>query len=117
MRWVAHVARVEEKRDVYSFLVGKSEGKRPRGIFRHRWENNIKMDLQEVRCASMDWIELAQDKYRWRALVKAVTNFRFRYNVGNFLTSCKTVSFSGRNLRHGVSVDLIANSYYFPIKH
>ena len=73
MRWVRHVARMRESRDVYRILVGKSEGKRPLGP-RHRWEVNIKMDLQVVGCGGMDWIELAQDNNRWRALVKAVMN-------------------------------------------
>jgi hypothetical protein len=56
--------------------VGKPEGKRPLGIPRRRWEKNIKMDIQEMGCVSMDWIELAQDRDRWRALVNAVMNFR-----------------------------------------
>jgi len=83
--------------------VGKPEGKRPLGRPRHRWEDYIKMDLQEVGCRSMDWIELAQDRNRWRALVNAVMNLRVPYNVVNFLTSCKPVSFSRRTLLHGVS--------------
>ena len=65
-----------ERRGVCSVLVGKLEGKRPLGRTRHRWEDNIKMDLQEVGCWGMDWIELAQDRDRWRALVKAVINFQ-----------------------------------------
>ena len=63
-------------RDVYSFLVGKPEGKRPLGRPRRRWEDNIKMDLQEVGCGGMDWIERTQDRDRWRALVSAVMNLR-----------------------------------------
>jgi len=59
---------------VYRVLVGKPEGKRPLGRPRLRWEDNIKMDLQEVGCGGMDWIELAQDRDRWRALVNAVMN-------------------------------------------
>jgi len=76
MRWTGHVARMGERRGVYRVLVGKPEGKKPHGIPRHRWEDNIKMDLQEVECWSVDWIELAQDRNRWRALVNAVMNFR-----------------------------------------
>jgi len=74
MRWAGHVARMEERRGVYRVLVGQHEGKRPLGRPRRGWEDNIKMDLQEVGCGGMDWIELAQDKDRWRALVNAVMN-------------------------------------------
>jgi len=63
-------------RDVYRVLVGKPEGNRPLGRPRRRWEDNIKMDLQEVGCGCMDWIELAQGRDRWRALVNAVMNLR-----------------------------------------
>ena len=76
MRWVGHVARMGEKVGVYRVLVGKPEGKRPLGRPRRRWEDNIKMDLQEVGCGGMDWIELAQERERWRALVNAVMNLR-----------------------------------------
>ena len=74
MRWAGHVARMGERRGVYRVLVGKPEGKRPLGKLRRRWEENIKMDLQEVGCGGVDWIELAQDRDRWRALVTAVMN-------------------------------------------
>jgi len=57
-------------------LVGKPEGKRPLGRPRHRWEDNIKMDLQEVGCGGMDWVKLAQDRDRWQALVNAVMNLQ-----------------------------------------
>jgi len=63
-----------ERRGVYRVLVGKPEGKRKLGGPRLRWEDNIKMDLQEVGCRGMDWIELAQDRDRWRVLVNAVMN-------------------------------------------
>ena len=65
-----------ERRGVYRVLVGKTEGNRPLGRPRRRWEDNIKMDLLEVECGGMDWIELAQDRGRWRALVNAVMNLR-----------------------------------------
>ena len=65
-----------ERRGVYRVLVGKPEGKRPLGRPRPRWDDNINIDLQEVGCGCMDWIELAQDRDRWRALVNAVMNFR-----------------------------------------
>jgi len=76
MRWVWHVAHMGESRGVYSVLVDKPEGKKPLGRPRHRWEDNIKMDLQEVGCGGMDWIELAEDRDRWQALVNAVMNLR-----------------------------------------
>ena len=70
------VARTGERRVVYRVLVGKPEEKRPLGRHRRRWEDNIKMDLQEVGCGSMDWIELAQDRNRWWELVNAVMKLR-----------------------------------------
>ena len=76
MRWVGHVARMGERRGMCRVLVGKTERKRPLGRLRIRWEDNIKMDLQEVGCKGMDWIELAQDRDRRRALANAVMNLR-----------------------------------------
>ena len=76
MRWAGHVVRMGERRGVYRVLVGKSEGKRPLGRHRRRWENNIKMDLQEVGCRGMEWIELAHDRDRWRAFINSVMNLR-----------------------------------------
>ena len=72
---VGHVARMGEERGVYSVLVRKPERRRPMGRPRRRWVDNIRMDLQEVGCGYMDWIGLAQD--RWRTLVSAVMNLRF----------------------------------------
>ena len=84
-------------------MVGKLEGKRPLGRPRLRWVDNIRMDLHVVGCGYMNWIEPAQDRDMWRALVSAVMNLRVPLNAGNFLTSCKPVSFSRRTLHHGVS--------------
>ena len=103
MRWARHVARMGEEKGVYRVLVGKPEGRRPLGRPRLRWVDNIRMDLQEVGCGYMDWIRLVQDRDRWRTLVSAVMNLLVPWNVGNFLTSCKPVSFSRRTPHHGVS--------------
>ena len=70
------MARIGEERGVYRVLVGKPEGKRPQGRPRHRWGDNIRMDLQEVGCGYMDWIGLAQDRDSWQALVSAVMNLQ-----------------------------------------
>ena len=76
MRWAEHVARMGEEKSVYRILVEKPGGKRSLGIPRRRWVNSIRMDLQEVGCGYMDWIELAQDRDRWRTIVSAVMNIR-----------------------------------------
>ena len=76
MRWAGHVARMVEDRGVHRVLVGKPEGKRPLGRPRRRWEDNIEMDLHEVGGGRGDWMELAQDRDGWRALVGTVRNFR-----------------------------------------
>ena len=76
MRWAGHVARMGEDRGVQRVLVGKHEGKRPLGRPRRRWDDNIKMDLQEVGGGRGDWMELAQDRDRWRALLGTVRDFR-----------------------------------------
>ena len=102
MGWAGHVECMGEERGVYRVLVGKPEGRRPLGT-RRRWVDNIRTDLQEVGCGYMDWIGLAQDRDRWRTLVSAVMYLQVPWNGGNFLTSCKPVSFSRRTLHHGVS--------------
>jgi hypothetical protein len=76
MRWVGHVARMGEKRNACRLLVEKPEGKRPLGRPRRRWVDNIRMDLGEVGWGDVDWIRLAQDRNRWRALVNWVLNLR-----------------------------------------
>jgi hypothetical protein len=76
MRWAGHVARTGEKRNAYRILVGKSEGNRPLGIPRHRWVDNIKMDLRDIGWDHMDWIDLAQDRDQWSALMNAVMILR-----------------------------------------
>jgi hypothetical protein len=76
MRWAGHLARMGEKRNVCRLLVGEPEGKRPLGRPRRRWIDNIKMDLSEIVLSVVDWIGLAQDRYRWRALVNSVMNLR-----------------------------------------
>jgi hypothetical protein len=76
MRWAGHVARMREKRAAYRLLVGKPEGKRPLGRPRRRWVDNIRMDLGEVGWGDLDWIGLAKDRSRWRAVVNSVLNLR-----------------------------------------
>jgi hypothetical protein len=76
MRWAGHVARIGEERNLYKVLLGKSEGKRPLGKPRRRWEDGIRMDLREISLGEMDWIRLAQDSDRWWAVVSAVMNLR-----------------------------------------
>ena len=75
---------------MHRVLVGKLEGRRPLGRQRRRWEDNIKMDIQEVGGGCGDWMELAQDRDRWQALMSMVMNLRVPKNARNFLTSCRT---------------------------
>jgi hypothetical protein len=76
MRWAGHAARMGERRDSYRILVGKPEGKRPRGRPRHRWVYNIKMNLRGIGLGGMDWIDLAKDRDQWKALVNTAMNLR-----------------------------------------
>jgi len=84
---MGNVAHTGERRGVYRVLVGKPEGKRPLGRPRSRWEDNTQMDLLEVGCGGMDWIDLARDRDRWRGLVNEVMNLRVPYSMGDVLTS------------------------------
>jgi hypothetical protein len=76
MRWAGHVARMGEKRNAYRIFVGKPEGRRPLGRPRRRWVDNIKMVLREIGCDGVDWVDVAQDRGHWRALVNTVMNLR-----------------------------------------
>jgi hypothetical protein len=76
MRWVRHVARMGEKRNAYMILMGKPEGKRSLGRRRCRWVDNIKIDFREIGRGCMGWIDLAEDRAQWRALVNTVMNLR-----------------------------------------
>jgi hypothetical protein len=76
IRWASHVARMGEKKNAYRLLVEKPEGKRPLGRPRHKWVDNIRMDLGEVGWDDVDWIGLAQDRNRWRAIPNSVLNLR-----------------------------------------
>ena len=82
MRWVEHVARMGETKGVYKVVVGKTEGKRPLRRARRGWEDNIKVGPQEVGWGNMDWIDLAEDRERWRALANSVMNIRFPQKRG-----------------------------------
>jgi hypothetical protein len=94
-------------------MMDKPEGKRPLGRPRHRWEENIKVELQEVGCWGPDWIELTQDRDRWRALVNAVMILRAGENTGNFLIGC----FSKRTLLHEVKVSNNEDGIYRLIRN
>jgi hypothetical protein len=74
MRWVGHVAHMGEGKGVYRVLVGRPKGKRPLGRHRHRWENNIKLDLREIGIDGVNWIQMAQDRVQWQAFVNMVMN-------------------------------------------
>jgi hypothetical protein len=86
-----------EKRNACRILVGKPEGKRPLGRLKHRWVDNIKMDLREI---GWDWIALAQDRDQWRAVVNAVMNLWVPLNAGKFLSGCTIGSFSRKAQLH-----------------
>jgi len=85
MRWAGHIACMGDRGGIYRVLVVKNEGKRSLGSPRLRWEDNIKMDLQEVGYRGMEWIELAQYRDRWWVLLNVLMNFRVPQNAGNTL--------------------------------
>ena len=95
LRMAGHVARMGDKRASYRVFVGTANGKRPLGRPKYRWEDNIKINLQEVGWGGVDWFDLAKDRDKWWAVVNAVTNLRVLENAGNSLTSRGTVNFSG----------------------
>jgi hypothetical protein len=101
MKWGGKVARMEVQ-SAHKMLVGKPEGNRPLERPRRRWED-IKMDLRKIGWGGMDWIELAQDRDQWVALVHTVMNLRVPLNVGKFLSNRATGGFSRRAQLHGVS--------------
>jgi len=101
---------------MHRVLVGKPEGKRPLGRPRCRWEDNIKMDLQEVGGGCEDWMELAQDRDRWRTLVSMVMILRVPKMWGIPWLAAEPVSFSRRTLFHGVSIYIYIYSHKFNIK-
>jgi hypothetical protein len=92
-----------EKRNVYRLLVGKPEGKRPLGRPRRRRIDNIKMDLLKIGVSVVDWIGLAQDRYKWRALVNSVMNLRVPQNAGNLPTGCTAGRLSSGTQLHRIS--------------
>ena len=76
LRWAWHVARMEQGRIAFKILTGKPTGKRPLGRPRRRWEDNIRMDLEEIGISAGNWVDLAKDRNYWRALVNAALNLR-----------------------------------------
>jgi hypothetical protein len=94
-----------EKRNAYRLLVGKPEGKRPLGRPRRRWVDNIRMDLEEMVWSNVDWIGLAQDRNRWRALVNSVLNLRVPRNAGKLSSGLTSSGLSSSAQLHTVSFD------------
>jgi hypothetical protein len=103
MRWAGHVARMGEKRNAYRLLVGKPDGKGPLVRPRRRWVDNIKMDLLEICWGGVDWIGLAQDRDKWRALVSAVMNLRVPKNAGKLSSGYIICGLSSSSQFHRVS--------------
>jgi hypothetical protein len=92
MRWAGHVARMEEGRSVYRVLVGRPEGKRPLGRPRRRWEDNIKMDLKEIGIDGANRIQLAQDRFHWRACINTAMNLRVHTTLTSWTYNLKYIN-------------------------
>jgi hypothetical protein len=103
MKWAGHVARMGEKRNVYRLLVGKPEKRRPLGRPRHRSLDNIRMDFVEVVWGDMDWIGLARDRNRWRALVNSVSNLWISKNAEKLSSVLSTGDLSSSPQLHRIS--------------
>jgi hypothetical protein len=103
MKWPGHVARMGVKRNAYWLLVGKPEGRRPLGRPRRRWVDSIRMDLGEVGWGDVDWIGLAQDRNRWRALVNSVLNLRVPLYAGKLSNGLTSSGFSSSAQLYRVS--------------
>jgi hypothetical protein len=103
LRWAGHVARMGEKRNAYRLLVGKPEGKKPLRRPRRTWADNIRMDLGEVGLGDVDWIGLAQDRSRWRALVNSVLNLLVPRNAKELSSGLTSSGFSSSAQLHIVS--------------
>jgi hypothetical protein len=114
IRWTGHVARMGEKGDALRLLLGKPERRRPLGRPRHRWLDNIWMDLVQLGWSDVDWIGLAQDKDRWRALVNSVLNLRVPYNAGKLSSVQTTRDISSSAELHRVS-QLVSSYIYLYI--
>jgi hypothetical protein len=106
MKWAGYVACMGTKRNAYGISVGKPEEKR------RRRKDNIRMDLRDVGWSDIYWINLAQDRDQWKALVNTVSNMRFARNVGKFCSSWATDGFSRRALLHGVGYFLKEKDVY-----
>jgi hypothetical protein len=107
MRLVGHLARMGEKRNVYRLLVRKPEGSRPLGRPRRRWLYNIRMDLGEVGWGDVDWIALALDRDRWRALLSSVLNLRAPQNAGKLSSVQTSRDLSSSAHLHSVSYEVV----------
>jgi hypothetical protein len=103
MRWAVHVARIREERKLYKVLMGKIEEKRPLGRPRRMWEDGIRMDLRETGLEGVDWIRLAQDRDRWRAVVSAVMNLRVLAPWSSLIIQLKVQHSASSTNRGGVN--------------